>query len=162
VSTLVNKAANTGTSLPELRFDLRIYYEDTDHGGVVYYANYLKYMERARTEFMRTFGIQLDQLQRDDQVLFAVSEAHVHYRRPARFNDALSVVSSLSYAKGARLAFHQTVYRESDARERELLVEGDIHLACIDIEGRARRIPQAVLTLFAQVLKQPAPQGTKP
>jgi len=158
VSAVVN---NAGT-LPEHRFDLRIYYEDTDHGGVVYYANYLKYMERARTEFMRSFGIQLDQLQRDDQVLFAVTEAHVHYRRPARFNDALSVTSSLSYAKGARLAFHQAVFRMNDAQEDELLVEGDIHLACIDIEGRARRIPQAVLTLFAQVLNQTAPQGMKP
>ncbi|MDQ6965853.1 MAG: YbgC/FadM family acyl-CoA thioesterase [Mariprofundaceae bacterium] len=159
-------------TLPGHRFDLRIYYEDTDHGGVVYYANYLKYMERARTEFMRSYGIELDQLQRDNQVLFAVTEAHVHYRRPARFNDALSVTSSLSYAKGARLAFHQTVFRvnasrekdscEKDSYEKELLVEGDIHLACIDIEGRARRIPQAVLTLFAQVLNQAAPQGMKP
>jgi len=153
---------NTVATLPEHRFDLRIYYEDTDHGGVVYYANYLKYMERARTEFMRSYGIQLDQLQRDDQVLFAVTEAHVHYRRPARFNDALSVTSSLTYAKGARLAFHQAVFRVNDAQEDELLVEGDIHLACIDIAGRARRIPQAVLTLFAQVLNQAAPQGMKP
>jgi len=106
--------------LPGHRFELRIYYEDTDHGGVVYYANYLKYMERARTEFMRCLGIDLGLLQHDDGVLFAVTEAHVHYRRPARFNDALCVVSSLGCAKGARLGFHQAVLRGS-----ELLVDGE-------------------------------------
>ncbi|HCS12237.1 MAG: tol-pal system-associated acyl-CoA thioesterase [Zetaproteobacteria bacterium CG06_land_8_20_14_3_00_59_53] len=142
--------------LPGHRFELRIYYEDTDHGGVVYYANYLKYMERARTEFMRCLGIDLGLLQHDDGVLFAVTEAHVHYRRPARFNDALCVVSSLGCAKGARLGFHQAVLRGS-----ELLVDGEIHLACIDTEGRARRIPQAVLTTFAQAVKQPAPRGMR-
>jgi acyl-CoA thioester hydrolase len=121
-------------------FDLRIYYEDTDHGGVVYYANYLKYMERARTEFMRGYGIELDLLQRDEDVLFAVTEAHVHYRRPAHFNDALSVHSELSHAHGARLGFRQVIMRGEEA-----LVEGEIRLACMDTHGRARRIPQSVL-----------------
>jgi acyl-CoA thioester hydrolase len=122
------------------RFDLRIYYEDTDHGGVVYYANYLKYMERARTEFMRCRGIELDRLQHEAGILFAVTEAHVHYRRPAHFNDALCVYSELTHAHGARLGFVQRVMRSN-----ELLVEGEINLACMDTEGRARRIPQAVL-----------------
>lgn len=140
-------------NLPVHRFELRIYYEDTDHGGVVYYANYLKYMERARTEFMRGFGIELDRLQHDADALFAVTEAHVHYRRPARFNDVLSVETSLSYVKGARLGFHQAVHRGS-----ELLLDGEIHLACMDSAGRARRIPQAILTLLAQAV-QAAPQG---
>jgi acyl-CoA thioester hydrolase len=128
-------------------FDLRIYYEDTDHGGVVYYANYLKYMERARTEFMRGFGIELDHLESDAGVLFAVTEAHVHYRRPARFNDALSVHSQLTHARGARLGFRQTVMRGN-----EILVEGDINLACIDTQGQARRIPQDVLNKIGQAL----------
>lgn len=137
-------------------FDFRIYYEDTDHGGVVYYANYLKYMERARTEFMRCFGIELDRLQHDEGVLFAVTEAHVHYRRPARFNDALHVVSSLEYARGARLAFKQRVVRGD-----EMLVEGTIHLACIDIDGHPRRIPHEVLTPLAQTVNKAAQQGKK-
>ncbi len=128
-------------------FDLRIYYEDTDHGGVVYYANYLKYMERARTEFMRRCDIELDQLQRDEGVLFAVTEAHVHYRRPARFNDALCVHSELSHAHGARLGFRQVVMRGNEA-----LVEGNIKLACMDTHGRARRIPQAVLNKIGPAL----------
>lgn len=143
-------------NIAEHRFDLRIYYEDTDHGGVVYYANYLKYMERARTEFMRCVGIELDRLQHDDGVLFAVTEAHVHYRRPARFNDALCVASALEDARGARLAFRQRVMRGD-----ELLVDGSIHLACIDIDGRARRIPQAVLTPLAQAMNKATQQGKK-
>jgi len=136
------------------RFDLRIYYEDTDHGGVVYYANYLKYMERARTEFMRLSGIELDALQHDNGVLFAVTEAHVHYRRPAHFNDALWVRSELTHAQGARLTFRQVVMRNNES-----LVEGDIKLACIDTEGRACRIPQAVLKNIRQALPQAASKG---
>jgi len=130
-------------------FPLRIYYEDTDHGGVVYYANYLKYMERARTEFMRDCGIELDQLQHEAGVLFAVSEAHVHYRRPARFNDALDMQSRLVHAHGARLAFHQAAYCGD-----ELLVEADIRLACMDIAGHARRIPAQVLDKITPELKK--------
>jgi len=130
-------------------FPLRIYYEDTDHGGVVYYANYLKYMERARTEFMRDCGIELDQLQRDVGILFAVSEAHVHYRRPARFNDALDVQSVLVHARGARLAFHQSVLRGD-----ELLVEAEIRLACMAIGGRARRVPKAVLDKILPLIQK--------
>lgn len=133
------------------RFDLRIYYEDTDHGGVVYYANYLKYMERARTEFMRCRGIELDGLQRETGILFAVTEAHVHYRRPAHFNDALCVHSSLSHVHGARLGFRQLVMRSN-----ELLVEGEIHLACMNTEGHVRRIPQAVLQkINGDIVKTP-------
>lgn len=135
-------------------FDLRIYYEDTDHGGVVYYANYLKFMERARTEFMRGFGIELDKLQSDADVLFAVTEAHVHYRQPARFNDALSVYSELTLAHGARLTFKQTVMRGS-----EILVDGNIKLACMDTHGRARRIPRDVLNKIEQAVA--CPQGSK-
>ena len=138
------------------RFDLRIYYEDTDHGGVVYYANYLKYMERARTEFMRLCGIELDALQHDSGILFAVTEAYVHYRRPARFNDALWVCSELKHAQGARLAFRQVVMRNN-----ETLVEGDIKLACIDTEGRACRIPQAILNNIRQALPKSSPKGNR-
>jgi len=131
----------------EHRFELRIYYEDTDHGGVVYYANYLKYMERARTEFMRGYGIELDQLQIEQDALFAVTEAHVHYRRPARFNDALSIRSTLSHAQGARLCFRQCVMRGD-----ELLVDGEIKLACMNSAGKARRIPLPVLNQIGQAV----------
>lgn len=120
---------------------LRIYYEDTDHGGVVYYANYLKYMERGRTEFLRAGGIELDALESETGAMFAVTEAHVLYHQPARFNDALVVESALTEMRGARLAFRQAVRRTADGK---LLAEGDIRLACIDRQGKAKRIPESV------------------
>ncbi len=121
-------------------FPVRVYYEDTDHGGVVYYANYLKFMERARTELLRDAGLELDALEREFGVLFAVTEAHLRYMRPARFNDLLHVESALVHLRGARLAFAQRIVCDG-----ALLVEGDIRLACIGRDGRARRIPRPVL-----------------
>jgi len=132
-------------------FPVRIYYEDTDHGGVVYYANYLKFMERARTEFLRDAGLELDELESDFDILFAVTEAHVHYRAPARFNDALIVESTLTEARGARLAFRQNVQRED-----QLLVECEIRLACMDRMGHPRRIPGEVLRLIQPELARHA------
>lgn len=119
---------------------VRVYYEDTDHGGVVYYANYLRFMERARTEFLRSEGIELDRLEQRESVLFSVTEAKIRYLKPARFNDSLEVQSRLLEARGARLTFVQCVLRE-----HVLLVEAEIKLACTDRAGRPRRIPVAVL-----------------
>jgi len=119
---------------------LRVYYEDTDHGGVVYYANYLRFMERARTEFMRCEGIELDVLERQEGILFSVTRANIRYLKPARFNDMLEVRSRLLAARGARLAFSQHI-----VRRQRLLVEAEIRLACTDRNGRPRRIPASVL-----------------
>lgn len=121
-------------------WDIRVYYEDTDHGGVVYYANYLKFMERARTEFLRKIGLELDTLESTFGVLFAVTEVHVHYRSPARFNDELIVESKLIEALGARLTFQQNIRRKD-----QWLVEGDIHLACMDRQSQPKRIPDDVM-----------------
>jgi len=125
------------------QFPVRIYYEDTDHGGVVYYANYLKFMERARTEFLRGLGLELDELESTFGILFAVTEIHVHYRNPARFNDALIVESKLTEARGARMAFRQDIFRKS-----EVLIEGEVRLACMDRAGHPRRIPDEVVRLI--------------
>jgi acyl-CoA thioester hydrolase len=130
-------------------FPLRVYYEDTDHGGVVYYANYLKYMERGRTEFLRAGGIELDGLEAETGAMFAVTEAHVRYPLPARFNDALVVESALTEMRGARLSFHQLVRRATDGA---LLAEADIHLACIDRQGKAKRIPDSVKAVMRRHL----------
>ncbi|MDQ6982723.1 MAG: YbgC/FadM family acyl-CoA thioesterase [Mariprofundus sp.] len=120
---------------------IRVYYEDTDHGGVVYYANYLKFMERARSEFLRSAGLELDTI--DDQfgVLFAVTEANVRYHKPAVFNDLLTVESSISCLRGARITFKQCIYRQQN---HILLTDADIHLACISRGGKVSRIPAPV------------------
>ncbi|TLS67577.1 tol-pal system-associated acyl-CoA thioesterase [Mariprofundus erugo] len=123
-------------------FPVRVYYEDTDHGGVVYYANYLKFMERGRTEFLRTLGLELDIIDTDFGVQFAVTEAHVRYRMPARFNDLLDIGTSLIELAGARLAFSQQVCHRESGKE---LCTATIRLACINRDGRPSRIPA---TLF--------------
>lgn len=108
---------------------IRVYYEDTDHGGVVYHANYLRFMERARTEMLRCMGFELDALERDPGIIFAVRRAMLDFRAPARFNDFLRIDSSLQAVTGARLQFQQTVFAED-----RLLCAGEIEVVCLDSE----------------------------
>jgi len=124
---------------------VRVYYEDTDHGGVVYYANYLKFMERARSEFLRSAGLELDKIDTEFGVLFAVIEANIRYRTPAVFNDMLSVESCITSLRGARITFKQSIFRQAD---HKLLSQADIHLACIMRSGKASRIPPAVYAVL--------------
>jgi acyl-CoA thioester hydrolase len=121
-------------------FPIRVYYEDTDHSGAVYHANYLKFMERGRTEMLRELGLELDVLQRDYGVTFAVAEANIRFARPAAFNDRLAVESHIEHALGARMHILQRV-----SREGELLAEADIYLACLGAKGGPVRIPTMIL-----------------
>lgn len=99
----------------EFLWPVRVYYEDTDSGGVVYYANYLRFMERARTEWLRSLGFEQDELLARDAVLFAVRSAHVDYLQPARFNDLLAVRTTLQRRGRASLTFKQNIERASDS-----------------------------------------------
>ena len=122
---------------------VRIYYEDTDSGGVVYYANYLKFMERARTEWLRARGVEQDALCREHGILFAVRTLRVDYQRPARFNDLLEVHSHVADTRGASLVFTQMIQRRDDA---EPLCHAQVKVACIDAQTfRARRLPRPLL-----------------
>ncbi|MET0089955.1 MAG: tol-pal system-associated acyl-CoA thioesterase [Candidatus Thiodiazotropha sp.] len=128
---------------------VRVYYEDTDSGGVVFYANYLKFMERARTEWLRSLGFEQDQLLRQDGIIFAVRQVNVGYHHPARFNDALEVSASLSHKGRASLTFYQEVLRLGDA---QLLCKGEIKIACVDLETmRPTPIPEKILSEIADV-----------
>ena len=119
---------------------VRVYYEDTDSGGVVYYANYLKFMERARTEWLRVRGFEQDALLQEQRLLFAVRSLSVDYRRPARFNDVLAVSARLIEASGASFLFEQTIQRDVST---DILCSARVKVACIDAETfRARRIPR--------------------
>ena len=109
---------------------VRIYYEDTDAGGIVYYANYLCYLERARTEFLRSYGFEQDVLRAADGVLFAVRRAEVDYLKPARFNDELTVTAEIKRLGGASINFYQEVLLGD-----ELLCKGNIRIACINDES---------------------------
>jgi acyl-CoA thioester hydrolase len=118
---------------------VRVYYEDTDSGGVVYYANYLKFMERARTEYLRAAGFEQDQLRQDQGILFTVHSVRVEFKRPAVFNDALEVSAEISEQRRASLTFLQEIRR---AGEHEVLCQGAVRIACVDAESfKAVAIP---------------------
>ena len=124
---------------------VRVYYEDTDSGGVVYYANYLKFMERARTEWLRALGFEQDRLLRDQRRLFAVRRVQIDYQHPARFNDRLDVISQVMLTGGASLTFLQTIQR-TDASTRTALCVARIKVACLDADRfQPCRLPSALL-----------------
>ena len=123
-------------------FPVRIYFEDTDSGGVVYHSNYLKFMERARTEWLRALGVEQDQLREKEGLLLMVHSLSVQYRKPAKFNEALLVSVRLRHLGKARVTLVQQVLRQQD-----VLCECEVIIACVD---EARGKPSA----FALPLKQ--------
>ncbi len=119
---------------------LRVYIEDTDAGGIVYYVNYLKFMERARTEMMRWLGFDRDYIFNRD-LMFVVRDAAVRYHLPAHLDDEIIATASIVELKGAAMRLRQTVCRGG-----ELLAGGDVTIACVDREGvRPRRIPKEMI-----------------
>jgi len=122
---------NTTFSVP-----VRVYYEDTDSGGVVYHSNYLNFMERARTEWLRALGFEQDELLREYGVIFAVSAVSVAFHKPARFNELLAVTVALDRRGAASLTLKQEVRRGD-----ELLASGEVRIACIDAQ---RFVPVAI------------------
>jgi acyl-CoA thioester hydrolase len=136
------------TALPDpLPFShtLRVYWEDTDAGGVVFYANYLKFFERARTEWLRALGFGQQALRDETGAIFIVSDTQVRYRRPARLDDLLRVTVALREAGRASLQVHQQAWRDT-----ELLADSDIRIGCVDAASfKPRRIPSAVVERLA-------------
>jgi acyl-CoA thioester hydrolase len=123
---------------------VRVYYEDTDTAGVVYYANYLKFLERARTEWLRSLGFEQDVLIRDHDVVFAVRSVTIDYLKPARFNDALIVRSSVGELRRASLLFEQAVVRP-EAAESVLLASAQVGVVALHARSlRPRPIPPFV------------------
>jgi len=138
------------TDTGSFSWPVRVYYEDTDAGGVVFYANYLKFMERARTEWLRSLGFEQDALREREGVLFAVRRVALDYLQPARFNDLLSVTTAVTRCGGASLDFRQEVLREADGT---LCCRGEVNVACLDaVTMRPNRIPDNLLAEIADVL----------
>ena len=136
-------AATTGFCWP-----VRVYWEDTDAGGVVFYANYLRYMERARTEWCRAAGIDQSRLQAEDGLVFTVVSTEVDYLRPARLDDLLAVTVAVESAKRASMTMLQEVRRGD--RDGELLVSGRVRVACVDTAAfRPRAFPETFRRLLA-------------
>ena len=124
---------------------LRIYWEDTDAAGVVFYANYLKFFERARTEWLRALGVGQHILREQSGAVLVVTDTRVRFRRPARLDDELIVTVRLRRASRATMLIDQQALRA-----RELLAEGEIRIACVDAGTfKPRRIPSSVCALLA-------------
>ena len=124
-------------------FAVRVYYEDTDAGGVVYYANYLKFAERARTEMLRGLGAEISQLIESDDIVLAVHHCSVDYLKPARLDDQLQVHTRVLKVGGASLNLEQTVTRDG-----EDVVRMRIRLVCMTLSGRSARLPGKLKELF--------------
>jgi acyl-CoA thioester hydrolase len=126
----------------QFSWPVRVYYEDTDGGGVVYHSNYLKFMERARTEWLRSMGFEQTELREKLGVLFVVRSLKLKYRQPARFNDALSVITRITRIGYSLLEFEQTIYRGE-----ELLTSGTVEVVCVDtVQFKPMNIPDAIRT----------------
>lgn len=127
---------------------VRVYWEDTDAGGVVYHAGYLRFLERARSEFLRHSGIEQERLRKDNNLVFVVRDIAIGFLKPARLDDLLSVSVALAERRSASLVFQQQIVREADGAA---LVEARVRAACVDAATfRPRPIPD---DLFVEIAK---------
>jgi acyl-CoA thioester hydrolase len=121
--------------------DIRIYYEDTDCGGVVYYANYLKYFERARTQYLEERGFSVKQLM-DEGTVFVVVHAELTYRSPARYGDTLAIDTSVTDLSSASLMFSHVI---KDKQSGRVVVEGSARLAATNGNGKVTRLDKVIV-----------------
>ena len=129
--------------------EMRVYWEDTDAGGVVYYANYLRYFERARTEWLRSLGVEQGRLRSEQGLQFAIVDVEVHYRRPAVYDDRLIVTVVPVESGRATVTFAQQIHRE--ALDGELLVAARVRAACLDAQSlKPRPMPRMLIEEIAK------------
>jgi len=127
--------------MKEFNWPVRVYCEDTDAGGVVFYANYLKFFERARTEMLRSVGFEQDNLLAEQNLIFVVRSVKVDYLKPARFNELLDVSAKVIEYKKTNFTFEQAITRQQDT-----LCTGEIRIACLDAQSmKPKLIPSAIL-----------------
>ena len=130
----------------QFNWQVRVYYEDTDAAGIVFYANYLRYMERARTEWLRSIGYEHDMLKNTHGILFAVKNLSIDYIKPARLDELLTVTSSLLSKRGASLMFQQTIKNDN----AELLTRAEVKVACLNASTlKASAMPEELLMELA-------------
>jgi acyl-CoA thioester hydrolase len=131
----------------QFSWPIRVYYEDTDAGGVVYHSQYLNYMERARSEWLRHLGFVQSTMREQFGIIFVVRQMQIQFIKPARFDDALQVQTSLIKCSGASLQFQQSIQREG----RDLIA-AQVEVVCVDIQQfKPCRIPAAMLNIFQAI-----------
>ena len=132
---------------------VRVYYEDTDFTGVVYHANYLRYFERGRSDFLRMAGVShTDLLAHDQPTAFVVTRMEIDFRKPARIDDALLVRTTYDEARGPRLAISQRI-----VRGEEVIAQAAVFAACISMDGRPRKPPPGLVEALRPWFAPPAP-----
>lgn len=130
----------------------RVYYEDTDAGGVVYYANYLHFLERARTEVLRELGFEQARMLQEIGIVFAVRNLSVEYLKPARLDDLVEVTSRIEKLGRAQIFFHQQI-----ARQEEILLTAQVRIACVDpLRDKPVAIPKEIYEKFKALMDTPA------
>jgi acyl-CoA thioester hydrolase len=132
-------------------FAVRVYFEDTDFSGVVYHARYLHFMERARSDMLACVGIDQRTVHAAGQGAYAVTEMHIKYRRPAHFDDALVVISTVEAVRAASCDIHQTVMRGDD-----ILTEAQVTAAFVSPDGKPRRQPAQWVAAFQPIINRHA------
>lgn len=132
----------------EFIWPVRVYYEDTDSGGVVYHSNYLNFMERARTEWLRSMKLEQDDIINELGIIFVVRSLSIDYLKPALFNDALLVKSSVQKLAKASIIFEQVIVRENDG---QLLTKGVVKVASVSVENsRPVPLPETLYKIFSE------------
>ena len=131
------------TDTKPFELPVRVYYEDTDAQGVVYYANYFRFMERARTEWLRSLGVDMVRLQEEDRRIFVVAEVNVKFHAPARLSDELVVTAGLKELTRVAFDIEQKIFRNST--DGDLLISGIVKAAYLDADSmRPRRVPSSI------------------
>jgi len=138
-----------------------VYWEDTDGGGIVYHASYLKYLERARTEWLRERGCSQTQLAADLGIVFTVASLTIDYRRPARLDDLLRVRCGCAERGAASVTFEQQILRDTAGSAPELLVSARVKVACVNARTmKPQRLRPAVAVAFGELAKRaPGPKS---
>jgi acyl-CoA thioester hydrolase len=133
---------NTDSGKP-FAWPVRVYYEDTDAQGVVYYANYFRFMERARTEWLRSLGVDQVAMHVEERRIFVITQTHAEFIVPARFNDLVVVTATLAGLSRATFDIEQNIYR--DSQDGELLMRGSVTAACLNADSmRPMRVPASI------------------
>ena len=128
----------------KFEWSVRVYFEDTDSGGVVYHANYLKFMERARTEWLRTLGLDQIKLKQEDKLMFVVRKIDIQYKIPARFNDELLIQTDC-----VKTTDYSIMLKQNILRDKKIVTEGGVEIVCINSDlFKPVRIPKMVKQLM--------------
>ena len=129
------------------KYEVKIYYEDTDAGGVVYYANYLKFLERARSEAIYEMGFSNTELKKEFGVLIIVKSCNIDYKKPAIFEDKLSIISTIKEITKTSFIMEQNINRDT-----ELIAYADIHLVSVNLDGRPTKIPEILKNKLSEYI----------